>query len=187
MFHPRDLTPALGVLVVLCTAGEAGAQVEAYNHKFNSGQNIAPIFEGWSRNVDGGFTMHFGYLNRNYVEEIHVPLGPSNNVVPEGPDRGQPTFFYTRTHRYSFSVPVPKDWGRKEVIWTLTVHGKTERAVGWLQPEWEIDDDVRRRNTNANQADPENNRQEPDASSRCRTACAVDAARYAATHSVGRR
>ena len=36
-------------------------------------------------------------------------------------------------------APVPRDWGKKEVVWTLTLRGKTERAVGWLQPEWEIE------------------------------------------------
>jgi hypothetical protein len=39
-----------------------------------------------------------------------------------------------------FTVNVPKDWDKKrELIWTVTVNGKTERAVGWLQSEWEID------------------------------------------------
>jgi hypothetical protein len=34
---------------------------------------------------------------------------------------------------------VPADFGKKELIWSLTVQGVTEKAVGWLQPEWEID------------------------------------------------
>jgi len=109
------------------------------NFKFNSGQSVQPAFEGWSRNDDGTFTMHFGYMNRNWVQELSIPIGPNNTVEPGGPDRGQPTFFYTRTQRNLFGVVVPKDWGKKEVIWTLTVNGKTEKAYGWLQPEWEID------------------------------------------------
>jgi hypothetical protein len=37
-------------------------------------------------------------------------------------------------------VRVPADFGEtQELVWTLTVNGKTDRAVGWLQPEWEID------------------------------------------------
>ena len=35
------------------------------NFKYNSGQDIQPVFEGWSQNADGSFAMHFGYLNRN--------------------------------------------------------------------------------------------------------------------------
>ena len=121
-------------------ASPAWAQVEVDNNfKFNSGQSIQPAFEGWSRNVDGTFTMHFGYMNRNWVQELSVPVGPNNSIEPGGPDRGQPTFFYTRTQRNLFGVVVPKDWGKKEVIWSITANGKTEKAFGWLQPEWEID------------------------------------------------
>jgi len=118
----------------------ARAQVEIDNNfKFNSGQDVQPAFEGWSRNADGTFTMHFGYLNRNWVQELSIPIGPANSVEPGGPDRGQPTFFYTRTQRNLFGVVVPKDWGKKEVVWTVTANGKTQKAYGWLQPEWEID------------------------------------------------
>jgi hypothetical protein len=83
--------------------------------------------------------MHFGYLNRNYLEQLHVPIGPENSIEPGGPDHGQPTNFYTRTNRNLFSDVVPKDFGRQELIWTVTANGKTEKAFGWLQAEWEID------------------------------------------------
>ena len=107
--------------------------------KFNSGQSIQPIFEGWAQNVDGTFSMYFGYLNRNYVETPVVPVGPDNKFEPGEPDRGQPTFFDTRIHRKEFSVRIPSDWGKKELVWSVTVEGVTERAIAWLQPEWEID------------------------------------------------
>jgi hypothetical protein len=136
----RSIAAAL-VLVLGSGFGQsASAQVEIDNNfKFNSGQGVQPAFEGWSRNADGSFNMHFGYLNRNWVQELSVPIGPNNNFEPGLPDRGQPTFFYTRTQRNLFTVTVPKDWGKKELTWTITANGKTERAYGWLQPEWEID------------------------------------------------
>ena len=34
---------------------------------------------------------------------------------------------------------MPKDWGKKELVWTIIANGKTQKAFGWLQPEWEID------------------------------------------------
>jgi hypothetical protein len=109
--------------------------------QYNSGQTVQPIFDGWTRNPDGSYELHFGYLNRNYVEQLHVPIGPENAVEPGGTDRGQPTFFYRRFNHRVFSVTVPRDFGKKdEVVWTLTTQGKTERAVGWLQPEWEIEE-----------------------------------------------
>lgn len=139
---------ALPVLATVLLVGPGSARVvraqpfdlsrdSLISHR--SGQNVQPIFDGWSKTPDGGFEMHFGYLNRNHVEELHIPLGPENSFESGGPDRGQPTYFYPRFNRRVFSVIVPKDFGKRELIWTLTSRGKTERAVGWLQPEWEID------------------------------------------------
>ena len=112
----------------------------AGQERFDTGQNVAPVFEGWMRNPDGSFDFYFGYMNRNWVEEPIVPIGPNNSFSPGPADRGQLTFFYPRRNLFTFSVRVPKDWGPKqELVWTLTVHGKTEQAFGWLQSEWEID------------------------------------------------
>jgi hypothetical protein len=126
---------------VLFAEGAASAQgnPDPASFRFNTGQSVQPIFEGWAKNADGSFAMHFGYLNRNFVETLEVPIGPENKIEPGMADRGQPTFFNTRIHRLAFKVTVPKDWGKKELVWTLTVRGKTEQAVAWLQPEWEID------------------------------------------------
>jgi hypothetical protein len=93
-------------------------------------------------NPDGTISMYFGYLNRNYKEELDIPIGPDNNVDPGG-DKGQPTHFYPRRQRMVFSVVVPKDWGLdKKVIWTLKSRGKMNVAKGWLQPEWQINKEV---------------------------------------------
>jgi hypothetical protein len=52
---------------------------------------------------------------------------------------------------------VPKDWDKKEkVVWTLTSHGKTDQAKGWLQPEWELSQDVIVENMGGGVPDPEN-------------------------------
>jgi hypothetical protein len=143
----RPLSLAALPLVVLMSLAAATTRSAAQkadgalsgNIKYNSGQNIQPIFEGWTRNADGGYQLWFGYLNRNHVEEIGVPVGPNNRIEPGGPDRGQPTYFYTRFNRQLFSVTVPRDFGEKaQVIWTVTANGQTERAVGWLRPDWEI-------------------------------------------------
>ena len=124
--------------VIVGAAKEARAQADPQNFQFNSGQTIQPFFEGWAHNADGSFEMHFGYLNRNYVEMLHVPIGAENRIAPDGPDRGQPTFFYPHVNHRVFSVTVPADWGDEELVWQMTVRNETYRAVGWLQPEWEI-------------------------------------------------
>ena len=115
----------------------ADAQPNPYNLKYRTGQTVQPIFEGWSRKPDGGFTMHFGYFNRNFVEEVHVPVGPDNHFEPGMPDTGQPTFFYPRAHRRVFSIDVPSDFGDRRLVWNLTTQGETLRAVGWLEATWE--------------------------------------------------
>lgn len=132
---------ATGAAIVLLSGAAPSAQEQFTNNfKYNTGQSVQPIFEGWSWAPDGSINLHFGYLNRNYVQEPTVPVGANNSIQPGGPDRGQPTFFYSRTQRNLFTVNLPKDWDRKrEVIWTVTVNGKAEKAVGWLQAEWEID------------------------------------------------
>lgn len=139
---PRVLKElAAGAVVALLSVTALSAQEQFTNNfKYNTGQSVQPIFEGWSWASDGSINLHFGYLNRNYVQTPTIPVGPNNHIQPDGPDRGQPTFFYSRTQRNMFTINVPRDWDRKrELVWSLTVNGKTERAVGWLQTEWEID------------------------------------------------
>ena len=106
--------------------------------KFWSGQDVVPVYEGWLRNPDGTFTMVFGYFNRNWREELAIPPGPENFLAPGSADQGQPTFFAPRRQRWVFRVNVPADWGQKELVWTLTSHGRTEKAYGQLLREQEI-------------------------------------------------
>jgi hypothetical protein len=125
------------LLFLTATAGGVRAQI-----KYARGQNVAPAFEGWEKNPDGTYNFVFGYLNRNYEEEIDIPIGPENNIEPGG-DRGQPTHFYPRRQRFVFRVTVPKDWDKQQkLVWTLTSHGRTDQAKAWLQPEWELNDEV---------------------------------------------
>ena len=119
------------------------------------GQDVTPAFEGWMPNADGTISMYFGYLNRNFKEELDIPIGPDNHIDP-GDDRGQPTHFYPRRQRFVFTVVVPKGWRLdQKVIWTLTIRGKTNVAKGWLQPEWQIDKEVMMQQTGGG-ADLEN-------------------------------
>ena len=109
---------------------------------YSRGQNASPAYEGWEENADGSFSFLFGYMNRNWEEEILVPIGPDNFISPGAQDQGQPTRFLPRRNRFVFKVRVPKDWGDKEVIWTLTTKGKTEKAYATLRTDSKIDDVV---------------------------------------------
>ena len=109
---------------------------------YSRGQNVSPAFEGWEKNDDGSFNMMFGYMNRNWEEEVDVPIGPDNSFSPGVPDQGQPTHFLPRRNRFVFKVRVPADWGKKELIWTLTTKGKTERAFATLREDSLVDNIV---------------------------------------------
>jgi hypothetical protein len=111
---------------------------ELVNLRHWSGQPVAPVYEGFDINPDGSFNMWFGYMNRNYEEEVDVPIGPDNHFEP-GDDRGQPTHFIPRRHKDYFKVTVPKDFGDRQLVWTLKVHGHSERVVATLNPVWQID------------------------------------------------
>src|SRR5712692_2103645 len=109
--------------------------------KFASGRNIAPYLEGWIKNPDETFDFVFGYFNRNTEEELVIPPGPDNSVMPGGPDRGQPTYFLPRRQLRIFRVRVPKDWAvDKTLIWSITANGKTEKVVARLLPAEEINE-----------------------------------------------
>jgi hypothetical protein len=105
---------------------------------YSTGRTVAPAFEGWERNPDGTFNMVFGYFNRNLDEHLYIPIGPDNSLEPGGVDQGQPTYFLPRRNRFFFRVKVPKDFGDKELVWTLTIRGKTEKAYATLKPDYVI-------------------------------------------------
>ena len=131
---PR-LTVVLALLLVVAAA-DAGAQTR---FTYSSGQSVSPAFEGWWPNEDGTYSLFFGYMNSNWEETFHVPVGPDNHIEPGGPDRGQPTHFYPRRNLFLFTVEAPADFGDDEVVWTLTTNGRTERAYGSLRTDYLLD------------------------------------------------
>lgn len=102
--------------------------------------NVSPVYEGWESNPDGTFNLVFGYYNRSFENSPLVPIGPENNVSPGPADQGQPTYLLPRRNHFVFRIKVPADFGTKEIVWTLTTLGKTEKAYGTLKPDYVIDD-----------------------------------------------
>jgi hypothetical protein len=155
----RGLWVVLGVSAAFLLATGMGTHLTA-QVQFARGQNIAPVFEGWEHNPDGTFSLVFGYLNRNYEEEVDIPLGSENSITVGAEvfgDKDQPTHFYPRRQRFLFRVVVPADWDKKQkVVWTLTSRGRTDQAKGWLQPEWELSQDVIIENMGGGVPDPNN-------------------------------
>jgi hypothetical protein len=139
VFHSRAGRLLLASLATLLLVQAASAQTR---FTYSKGQSVSPAYEGWWPNEDGSFTMFFGYMNTNWLEEFDVPIGPDNNIEPEGPDQGQPTHFYPRRNPFLFTIRLPKDFANKELIWTLTTNGKTEHAYASLKTDYQIDKQV---------------------------------------------
>jgi hypothetical protein len=129
------------------TASLAAAPAEA-QVRWDRGQNVAPVYEGWERNDDGSYTLYFGYLNRNYQETPQIPVGAANFFEPGPSDRGQPTHFYPRRQQFVFTAQVPAEWGdgERDLVWTLTHNGRTDKAFGTVWLAWELDGGVLRAN-----------------------------------------
>ena len=117
---------------------------------YTKGQNVAPAYEGWEQGPDGTKYFLFGYMNRNWEEELDVAVGPDNGFNVGGADQGQPTHFLPRRNRFVFRVRVPTGFSDKdELIWTLTTHGKTEKAYATLRYDYVVDDVVKASETGA--------------------------------------
>jgi len=104
----------------------------------DSGQSVTPAYEGWFQNSDGSYSILWGYFNRNFKQELDIPIGPDNRIEPGGPDQGQPTHFYTRRQWGVFVSTVPKDFASKKITWTLTSNGTTTAIPASLDPLWEV-------------------------------------------------
>ncbi|MBI4477376.1 MAG: hypothetical protein HY654_09400 [Acidobacteria bacterium] len=129
----------LAPLAALLLFHSVGAQTR---FTYSRGQSVSPAYDGWWPNEDGSVTMFFGYMNSNWEEEFDVPIGPDNNIEPGGPDQGQPTHFYPRRNPFLFTIRVAKELDAKELVWTLTTHGKTQRAYASLKSDYQIDKQV---------------------------------------------
>jgi hypothetical protein len=90
------------------------------------GAGITAAFEGWFYNEDGSRTFLVGYLNRNTVQELDIPVGPDNRIEPGGPDMGQPTHFLPGRIHGVFTIPVPKAFTPQDkYTWTIVANGQS--------------------------------------------------------------
>lgn len=119
------------------TAAPVRSQLRA---TYDAGQNVSPAFEGWVENADGTIDILFGYMNRNWKEVVHAPVGEQNRFVPGPADRGQPTEFLPRRNRFVFKVRAPEGFTEDdELVWELTTHGVTEEAHASIKPDFRLD------------------------------------------------
>jgi len=109
------------------------------------GELVAPVFEGWFRDETGTLMLSFGYFNRNFEQELDIPIGPDNRIEPGPADQGQPTHFVPRRQWGAFAVLVSKEVERrllaerKTVTWTLRANNQTVTIPANLGTAYAID------------------------------------------------
>ena len=79
----------------------AGLTASAQSSATLAGRTFARL-RRLGRDADGTKHFVFGYMNRNWQEEIDVPVGPENGFNIGGADQGQPTHFLPRRNRFVF-------------------------------------------------------------------------------------
>lgn len=122
------------LFIILALSGTASAQLS-----YRKGAILEPGYEGWRENDDGTFSFIFGYMNENWEEQPNIAVGENNFFSPGEQDRGQPTHFLPRRNRFTFEVVVPADWGDRELVWTITHNGETNRAYATMHTDYTID------------------------------------------------
>ena len=142
----------LGLLIFLTAVWLAAdsPRATAQSLSYSSGQNVSPAYEGWEEEANGTKYFVFGYMNRNWEEELDVSVGADNGFNIGPADQGQPTHFLPRRNRFVFRVAVPTGFtATDEFVWTLTTRGKIEKAYATLRTDYKIDDVVRASETGA--------------------------------------
>jgi len=129
---------SLTLALAMAVAGPVQAQQNPVARQQPRGLGVSPTFEGWYQNPDGTYTLSFGYINRNTVEELTLPVGARNMVSPGPQDQGQPTFFEPGRSYGVFAITVPADFGPNDrVTWTLEANGEKWAIPGGLLAAYE--------------------------------------------------
>src|SRR4029453_5028356 len=101
------------------------------------GAGVTGSFGGRFGNADGSRSFLVGYLNRNFEQELDVPIGPNNRIEPGGPDVGQPTHFMPGRQTGVFVLTVPKEFTpQQRLTWTIVANGRSNVIPLWLNPNY---------------------------------------------------
>jgi hypothetical protein len=130
---------AASVAMLAAQQGQAPPSFPLSNTVRNTGQGVTPAFEGWYYDRDGSIRLLIGYFNRNSKQELDVPIGPNNRIEPGDADQGQPTHFLPGRQFGVFAIKVAKDFGTKQITWTLTVNGQTNVIPMHIKPDWVLE------------------------------------------------
>src|SRR5438093_9995388 len=126
--HVRPLAVVFSAAFILIATRGISGQLQ-----YSSGQEVTPDFSGWEANPDGSFNMVFGYMNQNYEEHLHIPVGRKNKSDRGGIDGVQRTYFLPRRTRLGFSFVVPPASATKDSVWPLPATRRRRAAYPRLK------------------------------------------------------
>ena len=107
--------------------------------KLGFGASVTPAYDGWYDNADGSHTFLIGYYNRNWTQDVDIPIGPNNKFEPGDPDRGQPTHFLPNRNFGMFLINRPKETPATDRLWwVITVNGVQNRVPFWRSADFNI-------------------------------------------------
>jgi len=87
-FSVRNVLVGMCSVAVVATAAWSGRSIlHAQSLSYTSGQPVVPAFEGWEEDADGAKYFVFGYMNRNWEEELDIPVGAENGFAPGNADQ----------------------------------------------------------------------------------------------------
>src|SRR5262245_60514625 len=140
----RTLTRAVAVMILGVGAlaaeqqgrGATPAPWPLSNAVRERGSSVTGAFEGWFYTPDGGQSLLVGYFNRNTKQELDIPVGPNNRIEPGGPDQGQPTHFLPGRQWGVFAIKLPKNFGARELTWTIVANGQTNVITMHTRADW---------------------------------------------------
>jgi hypothetical protein len=140
----QAVSAALLASGVILSAGQQGqgatpAPWPLSNAVRERGSSITGAFEGWFYNKDGSQSLLVGYFNRNTKQELDIPVGANNRIEPGGPDLGQPTHFLAGRQFGVFAIKVPKDFGNKELTWTIVANGQVNTITLHTRADWIVE------------------------------------------------
>ncbi|MEQ8406807.1 MAG: hypothetical protein RKH07_00840 [Gammaproteobacteria bacterium] len=122
------LATLVASMLVVATANAQSVQ-RPLRPSASQGIPVIPFMEGWYDNADGSITVSFGYHNRN-KENIVVPKGDNNFIVPAAMNGMQPEVYFPGRHHGVFAVTIPMDREDETVWWHLISAGQELKVPG---------------------------------------------------------
>ena len=140
------------MLSTVCRTGMAGslAGASAQSLELQQRPERCARLRGWEEDADGTKYFLFGYMNRNWEEELDIPVGPDNGFIAGDRRSGAADALPAAPQPFRLPREGPQRVHREgRARLDAAAHGKTEKAYATLRPDYKVDDVVKASETGA--------------------------------------